>query len=152
MSSLQVSLLIGRPLSVPKRTSGGWRRRRKPRYNIAYSSMMLRRSPRSYSSTTAFMARPRTYKTKQHYIFSAFSGWFIFWEWLKLSKTDFITITIKIHFIMNDRPNQNYWVFGVSPASGILGNRKHDILETRSVSILRCGGEDTYSVGSLKQS
>jgi hypothetical protein len=25
--------------------------------------------------------------------------------------------------------NQNYWVFGLSPLSGILRNRKHDVLE-----------------------
>jgi hypothetical protein len=25
---------------------------------------------------------------------------------------------------------QNYWAFGLSPSSGILGNRKHDVSET----------------------
>jgi hypothetical protein len=35
--------------------------------------------------------------------------------------------------------NQNYWVFGLSPSFGILGNRKHDVLETGSVSVLKCG-------------
>jgi hypothetical protein len=47
---------------------------------------------------------------------------------------------------------QNYWVFGLFPSSGILGTRKHDVSETGSVSILKCGGEDTYSVGSIGQS
>jgi hypothetical protein len=48
---------------------------------------------------------------------------------------------------------QNYLVFGLFPSSGILGTRKHDVSETGSVSVLRCGGgEDTYSVGSLRQS
>jgi hypothetical protein len=37
----------------------------------------------------------------------------------------------------------NYWVFGLFPSSGILGTRKHDISETGSVSILRCGGGKT---------
>jgi hypothetical protein len=32
---------------------------------------------------------------------------------------------------------QNYWVFGLFPSSGILENRKHDVLETGSVSVLR---------------
>jgi hypothetical protein len=48
--------------------------------------------------------------------------------------------------------NHNYLVFGVSPSSGIVGKRKHDVSETGSVSVLRFGGEDTYSVGSLRQS
>jgi hypothetical protein len=48
---------------------------------------------------------------------------------------------------------QNYWVFGLFPSSGILGTRKHDVLETGSVSVLRSvWGEDIYSVGSLRQS
>jgi hypothetical protein len=42
---------------------------------------------------------------------------------------------------------QNYWVFGLCLLSGILQTRKHNILETESVSVLRWGvGEDTYSV------
>jgi hypothetical protein len=32
--------------------------------------------------------------------------------------------------------NQNYWVFGCFSASGILGNKKHDVSETGSVSVL----------------
>jgi hypothetical protein len=37
------------------------------------------------------------------------------------------------------------------PSSGILGTRKHEVSKTESVSVLRCGGQDTYSVGSLIQ-
>jgi hypothetical protein len=40
---------------------------------------------------------------------------------------------------------QNYWDFGLFPSSGILGTRKHDVSETGSVSVLRCGGKYTYS-------
>jgi hypothetical protein len=29
---------------------------------------------------------------------------------------------------------QNYWVFVLSPSSGILENRKHDVLKNESVS------------------
>jgi hypothetical protein len=37
--------------------------------------------------------------------------------------------------------------FGIFPSSGIVENRKHDVSETGSVSVLRVkGGEDT-SVG-----
>jgi hypothetical protein len=46
---------------------------------------------------------------------------------------------------------QNYWDFGLFTSSGILGTTKHDVSETGSVSFLRCGGKDTYSVGSLRQ-
>jgi hypothetical protein len=35
---------------------------------------------------------------------------------------------------------QNYWVLGLFPSSGILQNRKHDVSETGSVSVLRWGG------------
>jgi hypothetical protein len=45
---------------------------------------------------------------------------------------------------------QNYWVFGLLPSSGILNTRKHNVLETGAVSILRW--RDTYSVGSLRKS
>jgi hypothetical protein len=31
---------------------------------------------------------------------------------------------------------QNYRVFGLSPSSDILENRKHDVSETESVSVL----------------
>jgi hypothetical protein len=37
---------------------------------------------------------------------------------------------------------QNYWVFGLFSLSGIQENRKHDVSETGSVSVLR-RGEDT---------
>jgi hypothetical protein len=30
---------------------------------------------------------------------------------------------------------QNYWVFGLFPSSGILGNRRHNVSETGSVSV-----------------
>jgi hypothetical protein len=46
---------------------------------------------------------------------------------------------------------QNYWVFGHFQSSSILENRKNEISETGSVSILRWG-EDTYSVGPLRKS
>jgi hypothetical protein len=32
---------------------------------------------------------------------------------------------------------QNYWVLGLYPSSGILENRKHDVSESVSVSVLR---------------
>jgi hypothetical protein len=35
---------------------------------------------------------------------------------------------------------QTYWIFGLFPSSGIQENRKHDVSETGSVSILRWGG------------
>jgi hypothetical protein len=34
------------------------------------------------------------------------------------------------------RNTQNYWVFGRFPSSGILEDRKHDVSETGSVSVL----------------
>jgi hypothetical protein len=34
---------------------------------------------------------------------------------------------------------QNYWFFGLFPTSGILRSIKHDVSETGSVSVLRCG-------------
>jgi hypothetical protein len=39
---------------------------------------------------------------------------------------------------------QNYWGFRLCPLSGILETRKHNVLETGSVSVLRWGGEDTW--------
>jgi hypothetical protein len=30
-------------------------------------------------------------------------------------------------YILSNKQVQNYWVFGLSPSSGILGNRKHDV-------------------------
>jgi hypothetical protein len=36
--------------------------------------------------------------------------------------------------------SQNYWVFGLSPSSGILKTREHNVSETASVSVFRCGG------------
>jgi hypothetical protein len=32
---------------------------------------------------------------------------------------------------------QNYWVFGLFPSSGIVQNRKHDVSEAGSVSVLK---------------
>jgi hypothetical protein len=32
---------------------------------------------------------------------------------------------------------QNYWVFRLSPSSGILKTRKHNVSETESVSVFR---------------
>jgi hypothetical protein len=46
----------------------------------------------------------------------------------------------------------NHWVSGICASSGILNNRKHDVLETASVAALRRGEGDTYSVGSLRKS
>jgi hypothetical protein len=46
------------------------------------------------------------------------------------------------------RNDHNYWVFGLFPSSGILSDRKQEVSETGSVSVLRYGGEDTYSVDS----
>jgi hypothetical protein len=47
---------------------------------------------------------------------------------------------------------QNYWVFGLYPSSGILGNinttfRKLDLFLSSGE-----GGRDTYSVGPLRKS
>jgi hypothetical protein len=53
-------------------------------------------------------------------------------------------LTMVYHF-------QNYLVSGLFPSSGILETIKHDVSETGSVSVLRCGGEDTYSAGFLRQ-
>jgi hypothetical protein len=44
---------------------------------------------------------------------------------------------------------QNYWVWGLCPAPGILETRKHKVSVTGSVSVLRGGGGGvTYSVRS----
>jgi hypothetical protein len=39
--------------------------------------------------------------------------------------------------LVKNKDVQNYWVFGLFPSSGILENRKHDVSETRSVSVLK---------------
>jgi hypothetical protein len=44
---------------------------------------------------------------------------------------------------------QNNWVFGLFPSSGILGTRKHDVSETRSVSVLRFWGKTATQLGPL---
>jgi hypothetical protein len=41
--------------------------------------------------------------------------------------------------------------FGISPSSDILKAREHNVSETGSVSVLRWGGGDTYSLGSLRK-
>jgi hypothetical protein len=52
-------------------------------------------------------------------------------------------ISVDIHFTpLQNLVNfmlqiQNYLVFGLFPLSGILQNRKHDVSETGSVSVLR---------------
>jgi hypothetical protein len=44
---------------------------------------------------------------------------------------------------------QNYWVFGLFPSSGILETTKHNVSETGSVSVLRCGWKTSSQVGPL---
>jgi hypothetical protein len=44
--------------------------------------------------------------------------------------------TIELHFIAYSE-RHNYWVSGLFPSSGILGNRGHDVSETGSVSVFR---------------
>jgi hypothetical protein len=47
---------------------------------------------------------------------------------------------------------QNYWIFGLFPSSGILENRKHDVSETGSVSVLTwpiTSSEIRYSIYSF---
>jgi hypothetical protein len=48
--------------------------------------------------------------------------------------------------------NEHYEFSGLFSSSGILNTRKHNVSETGSVSILRRGEGDTYSVGSLRRS
>jgi hypothetical protein len=43
----------------------------------------------------------------------------------------------------------NYWDFGLFPLSGVLGTIKHDVFETASVSVLRCGGKTPTQLGLL---
>jgi hypothetical protein len=47
---------------------------------------------------------------------------------------------------------QNCWVIGLFPSSRILENRKHDVSETGSVSVLRWRGENTRTqLGPLER-
>jgi hypothetical protein len=47
---------------------------------------------------------------------------------------------------------KNYWVSGLFPSSNILVNRKHDVSETGSVSVLRWRGEKTpIQLGPLER-
>jgi hypothetical protein len=50
--------------------------------------------------------------------------------------------------VYNTQNHCFFWGGGFCPSSGILETRKHNVSETGSVSVLRLGGEDTYSVGS----
>jgi hypothetical protein len=43
--------------------------------------------------------------------------------------------------------SRNYWVSALGPSSRILITRKHNVSETGSVSVLRWGEADIYSVG-----
>jgi hypothetical protein len=46
--------------------------------------------------------------------------------------------TINVRFNQCDKfVIQNYWVFGLFPSSGILGNRGHNVSEIGSVSVFR---------------
>jgi hypothetical protein len=54
-------------------------------------------------------------------------------------------------YIMEAAPIiQNYWVFGLCPSSGILETRKHNVLETGFVSVLRWGGNTSTQLGPLE--
>jgi hypothetical protein len=62
---------------------------------------------------------------------------------------------VKLSGLWTNHPNihptqRNYWVFGLCPLPSILETRKHRILETGFVSVLRWG--KTYSVESLRKS
>jgi hypothetical protein len=46
---------------------------------------------------------------------------------------------------------QSCWVFLTFPSTGVLENRKHDVSESGSVSVLKWGGQDTYSVKTCTQ-
>jgi hypothetical protein len=47
---------------------------------------------------------------------------------------------------------QNYGIFGLFPTPGMLENRKHDVSETGSVSVLRWGGKTPTQLGPLERS
>jgi hypothetical protein len=47
--------------------------------------------------------------------------------------------------------NQNSWVFGLCPSSGILETKKHNVSET-GCFCPQMRGEDTYSVAPLRKS
>jgi hypothetical protein len=46
---------------------------------------------------------------------------------------------------------QNHSVFGLIPLSRILGNIKHDVSETGSVSVLRWKGKTSTQLGPLER-
>jgi hypothetical protein len=67
-------------------------------------------------------------------------------------KFDNMYICSRIYrFLMMVYNIQKYWVSELCPLSGIL-NTRNIVSETGSVSVLRWGGEKTYSVGSLRKS
>jgi hypothetical protein len=47
--------------------------------------------------------------------------------------------------------NQNYWVFGFCPSSGIIQTREPNVSETGSVSVLRWGRETPTLLGPLER-
>jgi hypothetical protein len=55
-------------------------------------------------------------------------------------------ISANVYFVSkSNRSNtdyytHNYWFLGLFPSSSIVENRKHDVSETGSVSVLRWGG------------
>jgi hypothetical protein len=46
---------------------------------------------------------------------------------------------------------QNYWVFGLFPSFGILGNRGHDVSETGSVSVFGWERKTPTRLGPLER-
>jgi hypothetical protein len=77
---------------------------------------------------------------------------------MKYNKSCRVLVPVTLTFLLCDlcimKQNiytQNYWVFGLSPSSGILGTRKHDVSETGCVSVLRCvgGGGTPTQLGPL---
>jgi hypothetical protein len=54
-------------------------------------------------------------------------------------------------FVERKRDIQNYWVFGLFPSSGILGNRGYDISETGSVSVFGREKKTPTQLGPLER-
>jgi hypothetical protein len=59
-----------------------------------------------------------------------------------------VYFVFRLKFEPNSLQLLGFWTF---PSSGILDTRKYDFSEAGSVSVLRWGGEDFYSVGSLER-
>jgi hypothetical protein len=75
------------------------------------------------------------------------------WSYQPIMDNSQIPDTNKIRGILTMVFNtQNYWVSELCPTSRILNTRKNNVSETGSVSVLRWGDGDTYSVGSLRKS